>query len=368
MTAAAPEAAAGAAEPDRSTPAVLAIDGGNSKTDVALVAADGSLLALATGPGSNAQNIGIDRSMEVLTGLVGEAARQAGLDPTSLPLAEHCAAFLAGADLPVEEEGLQRTLHARGWVRHTSVANDTFALLRAGSSRPWGVAVVCGAGINCVGVAPDGRQARFPSLGRISGDWGGGGFLAQEVLWWAVRSEDGRGPGTELERAAAAHFGLRTVAELTEAVHLGRISYARLGELTPLLFKVAGGGDPTARQLVDRLADEVATMATVAMRRLGLLGAEIDVVLGGGVLTARDPALLGRIEALLSASAPRCRPRVTTVPPIVGAALLGLDRFGAGPDAERRLRATFDSSGDASGDSSGDASGDVGRGGATQER
>jgi N-acetylglucosamine kinase-like BadF-type ATPase len=31
-------------------PAVLAIDGGNSKTDVALVAADGSVLAALRGP------------------------------------------------------------------------------------------------------------------------------------------------------------------------------------------------------------------------------------------------------------------------------------------------------------------------------
>jgi hypothetical protein len=29
------------------------------------------------------------------------------------------------------------------------------------------------------------------------------------------------------------------------------------------------------------------------------------------------------------------------VPPIAGAALLGLDRAGAGPDAERRLRASY---------------------------
>ena len=54
------------------------------------------------------------------------------------------------------------------------VDNDTFAVLRAGTERGWGVAVVCGAGINCVGVSPDGRHARFPALGTITGDWGGG--------------------------------------------------------------------------------------------------------------------------------------------------------------------------------------------------
>jgi N-acetylglucosamine kinase-like BadF-type ATPase len=297
VTATAPRAATGAAGADRPRPAVLAIDGGNSKTDVALVGADGTLLALASGGGSCAQNIGVDGTMAILGDLVERVAALAGLDPAARPLAEHAA---------------------------------------------WGVAVVCGAGINCVGVAPDGRQARFPSLGTISGDWGGGGFLGKEVLWWAVRGEDGRGPRTALRRAAPAHFGLRTAAELTEAIHFGRIAEERLGELMPVLFRVAAAGDRVARRLVDRLADEVVIMATVALRRLGLLDDELDVVLGGGILTARDPALMRRIETRLAAKAPRARPRVTSVPPVVGAALLGLDRAGAGPDAERRLRASFD--------------------------
>ena len=39
---------------------MLAIDGGNSKTDVALVAGDGTLLASARGPGINAHEVGVE--------------------------------------------------------------------------------------------------------------------------------------------------------------------------------------------------------------------------------------------------------------------------------------------------------------------
>jgi hypothetical protein len=35
---------------------------------------------------------------------------------------------------------------ARGWAARVTVANDTFAILRAGTDRGWGVALVCGAG------------------------------------------------------------------------------------------------------------------------------------------------------------------------------------------------------------------------------
>jgi hypothetical protein len=40
-------------------------------------------------------------------------------------------------------------------------------------------------------------------------------------------------------------------------------------------------------------------------------------------------------------TAPRATVRVIDVPPIAGAALLGLDRAGAGPAAQARLRAAY---------------------------
>ena len=81
--------------------------------------------------------------------------------------------------------------------------------------------MVCGAGINCTGVLPDGTTVRFAAVGHISGDWGGGGHLWQEAMWWAARAEDGRGPDTALRTALPQHFGLDSMAALIEAVHLG---------------------------------------------------------------------------------------------------------------------------------------------------
>ena len=96
-----------------------------------------------------------------------------------------------------------------------------------------------------------------------------------------------------------------------------------------------------ARDLVSRLADEIVTMAGTVIRRLGLTGQVVPVVLGGGVLTARDPQLIRWITERLAVQAPRAQVSVVAVPPIAGAALLGLDRAGAGPAAERRLRAAY---------------------------
>jgi hypothetical protein len=77
------------------------------------------------------------------------------------------------------------------------------------------------------------------------------------------------------------------------------------------------------------------------MRRLDLTALATPVVLGGGVLAARDPLLTAWVAERLAAGAPNAVVHIVDVPPVVGAALLGLDRIGAEPAAAERLRATY---------------------------
>ena len=319
-----------------SAPLVLAVDGGNSKTDLAIADADGALLALVRGPQSSPHHLGVDGCLDVLSSLFDQAVARAGLSLNGA-VADIAELTLAGVDFPAEEQQLEDAVRARPWAKRVSVRNDTFAILRAGTERGWGVAVVCGAGINCVGVAPDGRHARFPSLGAITGDWGGGYDVGLEAVSAAARSEDTRGPKTTLERAVPAHFALETPTELAEAIHVGRIPQRRVIELAPLVLAEADA-DVVARSIVDRLVAEVATMARVAMTRLGLEREPIEVLVGGGLLQSAADELLGSIEAALRETGPAITVRSTRSPAIVGAALLGLDSLRANPAAQERLR------------------------------
>ncbi|MBB2913715.1 N-acetylglucosamine kinase-like BadF-type ATPase [Streptosporangium becharense] len=316
---------------------ILAVDGGNSKTDVVLLAEDGAVVATGRGGGFRPQAEGVTAAVDVLA----EAVRSALGPQAAPPYADRVAAYVAGADLPVEEEAIRAEIVSRGYGTDVVVGNDTFALLRAGASGPAGVAVVCGAGINAVGVSPTGEVARFPALGRITGDWGGGAGLGEEALWHAVRAEDGRGPATALAPAVRDHFGTATVEEVSLGIHFGELSYGRLNELAPVLMAVAAGGDPVARAIMERLADEVVVLAEVALRRLNLLGTPMEVVLGGGVLTARDPLLDGLLERRFAGRVPHAKLVVADAPPVMGAALLGLEALGAPQESLARLRAHY---------------------------
>jgi N-acetylglucosamine kinase-like BadF-type ATPase len=326
---------------------VLAIDGGNSKTDVVLVSGSGRVLSHVRGPGSSPHRLGVDGALELLGDMFSKAAAQAGVSERR-PVADVAQINLAGVDFPSEEEIATAAVGRLGWAREHVVGNDTFALLRAGTDAPDAAAVVCGAGINCVGVARDGRHARFASLGRISGDWGGGLELGDEALWWAARAADGRGPATVLADLVPAFFDLPDVPSVYEAIHFGRLDHRRLIELAPVMLQASREGDEVARGVVTTLAQEVVHMARAALTRLELLEVPTAVVLGGGVLTSRDEILLAEIDARLAEVAPLATSVVTEVSPVVGAALLGLDRLGATPEAKQALRAGLPLTGPAS--------------------
>jgi N-acetylglucosamine kinase-like BadF-type ATPase len=328
--------------------AVVAVDGGNSKTDLALVAADGSLLALTRGPGMPERLS--DQTLKIIGELVEKAVKLAGLEQGGESfVAGHLVACVANVDLPADERRLERMLARQGWTRSTKVANDTYAVLRAGlddtpvagAQRPWGVGVTCGAGINCVGLAPDGRTAGFLALGKISGDWGGGEGLGREAQWSAVRAADGRGPQTLLRRAVPEHFGLREPDEVAVAIHLGQIPAHALSGLAPVVFAVADTGDEVAAGLVRRLATEIFLLVKSVADRLDLAGATVPVVLGGGVLAARNQALIDRVSRLITAELPGAVIRVVREAPVAGAALLGLDLADAGLGAKQWLRQAF---------------------------
>ena len=322
---------------------VLAVDGGGVKTDLALVDSDGGALSVVRGGTSQAHYLGVEGTIEVLEGLLEEGCARAGLGRPERPFAATAQVMLAGADLPEEVAAIRGGLERQNWSERLIIDNDMPALLRSGTERGWGVAVVCGTGINCLGLAPDGREARFLSFGPVSGDWGGGRDVGLAALAAAVRAADGRGPRTVLETAVPAHFGLRDPFEVARAVHLEEMPVIRVGELAPVVLAVSDE-DEVAAGIVRRQADEVIAFAGAALRRLELTGrgADPDVVLGGSVLRAVSPAVVEAIARGIGQVAPDARVVVAPSEPIVGAALLGLDAIGADPTAKARARAELD--------------------------
>ncbi|HMD46438.1 MAG TPA: BadF/BadG/BcrA/BcrD ATPase family protein, partial [Acidimicrobiales bacterium] len=312
-------------------PAVVAVDGGSTKTEVVLVDSRGNLVARARGPASGHQMLGIDAAMDAIGATVADALAWAGLPAgTQAASGVYC---LSGVDLPVDDRRVGAAVAARGWSATNDVRNDAFAVLRAGVTSGWGVAVVCGTGLNCVGLGPGGTSVRFPALGELSGDYAqGGSWLGVRGLGVALRAGDGRGPPTALRQLVAAHFDAESPEAVLESVYCGDLPYGRLFELAPVVVAAAGEGDLPAEAALDVLVDEVVAMVGAAVERMDVGSAPIEVVVGGGLFD--DEGFTHRVVHGLHRRVPGAALRPLPGPPVLGAALLGLDEMACGPEAE----------------------------------
>ncbi len=324
------------------TAALLAIDGGSTKTDAVLVSDEGDVLGRARVGPSNHQLMGIDGAVDALDQAVADATRAAGISDPPFPLCPTGVYCLAGLDLPIDEARLAPAIAHRGWTGVDLLRNDTFAISRAGTSATWGLGLVCGTGMNCAATGPDGQSVRFPALAELSGDFApGGSWLGLRALGLALRANDGRGQPTLLSERVATHFALPDPETVLTAIYSGEISYNRIFELAEVLLDAASEGDEVAQGAAHYLADEVVAFATAAINRLGVTQLEVEVVLGGGVFDTTYGGFVQRVTDGIHQVAPSAIIKRLDAPPVLGAALLGLDAIGASDAAKLRLRAAL---------------------------
>ncbi|MCL1800164.1 MAG: N-acetylglucosamine kinase [Promicromonosporaceae bacterium] len=315
---------------------IVAIDGGGTKTDIAVLSRAGEVLARQRVGRYYPQEIGAHAVVSALDGYVTGLLETLGSPPVLV-----AAIFFSGLDFEFEIEAFRAELAWTTWAGDADsvpagvappvvlVDNDLFAVLRAGTDSPDAVAVICGTGANAIGLAADGSKARFAALGEISGDWGGGASLGMSAVWHSARAEDGRGPTTLLRDLVLEQLGFGSMAALIEAAHLGKVDWDVFSTLAPTVFVAADAGDEVAIGLVLRQADEIVAFAAAAMKRLGITDRVVPVVLAGGVVAANHPLLTGAISERLAEVAPRAFVSVLSAPPLVGAAMLALDAVGA---------------------------------------
>jgi len=220
---------------------VLGVDGGASKTHALVADQRGRVLGFGEAGSGNHQSRGLEPALQEIE----RAVRQA-VEAARLPAARHPAASidlgcfcLAGADLPEDYALLQNAVEGLGLTGNVVLKNDTLAALRAGLTRPWGVVVICGSGFNAAGRSRDGREIILPGLGPVSGDWGGGEDLSQEMIRLVMRAWDGRGQPTLLTRMVLEALSAPSEAALLSRLYHLRIGPAQLLNLVPLLFDAA---------------------------------------------------------------------------------------------------------------------------------
>ena len=304
----------------------VGVDGGGTKTDVLVVSRD-SVLGFGHGGASNHEAVGMDGAVEAVAAVVRDTLKQAGID---LSQVSRMVLGLAGADFPEEIERLDAGIRQALPNTDLDIVNDAEIALAAGAPEGWGLAAIAGTGTNVFGKTRLGRRRHLGGLGYEWGDFGSGIDIASAVMHHAFRSEQRRGPKTALEPAVLSFMGKPDYESLARAMHFREIPLMAFLVVVPLCFQAAAQGDEVAQQILARAGTAIADSVHGLALLLEMDREPVPVVMAGSLWLGQAPhmkdAFLNRLAQVL----PLSQPRITSLKPVAGAALMALEHAGVG--------------------------------------
>jgi N-acetylglucosamine kinase-like BadF-type ATPase len=305
---------------------LLALEGGGTRSQAALMDERGRVLAVGTGGDVNTNFTPYPEAQEAVRCAVRAALTAAGVRGEQVG---RFAIALVGPRFGAETLG---EICPNASYRYYGERDVVFA--RAGLvDHPHGVALVAATGATAFGLRHDGRSVSLGGWGSLLGDEGSAYDLGLNGLRAAVRDFEGRGSEpTRLVAAVCEHFSIppadfhRQLVELAYGRHLSTepLSRAQIAGFAAAVTRLAALGDPAAARLTRQAANELADLALHAARRLFAPDEEFVVAAAGGMTAAGD-LVLGPLKVALAHEFPRAELRIGTLPPAEALGLLVLN-------------------------------------------
>jgi len=301
----------------------LGADLGATKTHTVIVDETGCALGFGeSGPG-NHESVGYDGMFESMQNGMEQALRAAGLKKVDIAAAGF---GVAGYDWPSETQVTASVIDRLGLNVHYKFVNDAVPGLIAGSEEGWGVVVVSGTGSNCRGWDREHkREERVTGHGVLMGEGAGGSELMHRCMQLIGYSWSKRMPKTALADAIIAYVGAKDLEDLMRGYTT--YEYQIGAEAAPLAFRVAEQGDEAARDLIHWAGCELGEMANAVIRQLDFENLDFDVVMTGSMFEG-GPMLIDPMRETIHKLAPGARLVRLSAPPVIGAAILGMEAGG----------------------------------------
>jgi N-acetylglucosamine kinase-like BadF-type ATPase len=301
-------------------PYYLGADLGATKTHTLIVDATGRAVGFGeSGPG-NHETVGYDGMFQSMHSGMEQALRMAGLKKDEITGAGF---GVAGYDWPSEADATVSVIDRLGLTAPYKFVNDAVLGLVSGSEEGWGVVVVSGTGSNCRGWDREHkREGRVTGHGILMGEGAGSSELMHRCMQIIGYSWTKRLPKTALADAIVAHVGANDLEDLmrgytTDEFHVGA-GAARI------VFRVAEDGDQIARDLIRWAGTELGEMANAVVRQLEFENLAFDVVMTGSMFDG-GTMLIEPMQKKIHQLAPKARFVRLTVPPVIGAVILGME-------------------------------------------
>lgn len=299
---------------------IAGIDGGGSKTLLALCSLEGQLLGLGRGGPSNVDDVGVEQAERSIAVALQAACSEAGVGLESI---RFCFFGMAGVVSERDRAMVRGIAHSLGLSGVIDIDHDCrIALAGALSGRP-GIVQIAGTGSSCFGRNVQGQVWRSGGWGHLISDEGSSYWLGREALVRVVRALDGRDPPTALQEPLLAVLKVEHPDHLLHRLYVQGLSRSELAALAPVVMVTAQSGDRAAQDLLTIGAGLLVECIAAVAQNLNLPSdAELAVV---GGLTKAGEAFWQPLEAALAQKLPHMRLTSAELPPVLGAIVCALD-------------------------------------------
>lgn len=240
----------------------VGIDGGGTKTSLLLAQTPDAARKPLAGSAVNPQRVGLDRCIETLASLLGEARQTVGAEE---PMRVY--AGLAGAGRPDEQRAIAAALTATlGGDVQVVVTHDADIALDAAFDQNDGTIVIAGTG-SVVLARCGGERVQVGGWGYLLGDEGSGTALGLESVRAICQALDG-GPFTSMLQRARDEHGLTDRDQIISTVYRQQWPPQRAARL---VLDAAAAGDAVAAGILMEQTRALARQVAWLAKRYPLL-------------------------------------------------------------------------------------------------
>jgi N-acetylglucosamine kinase-like BadF-type ATPase len=314
----------------------LGVDGGGSKTALALIDDTGRVIARATAPTSYYFNDGFDIVEQTLTQGVTEICTQAGIATSDID-----AAFF-GLPGYGEASGDIEALNAvpAGVLGHDrySCDNDMVCGWAGSLAGEDGINVISGTGSMTYGER-QGVGHRVGGWGELFGDEGSAYWIAAQGLNAFSRMSDGRLPHGPLHQLMKDRLQIAgDLDAVSLVIDTWKGNRSSIAALATTVCEAARSGDDASKRILSAAADELVTLIETTRTLVGFTEQEtVPVSYSGGMFS--DDGLLSLFVSALQGAPAKYDLQRPRLDPAVGAALYAAKHSGhpLSPDAVQQL-------------------------------
>ncbi|MBC9729441.1 BadF/BadG/BcrA/BcrD ATPase family protein [Streptomyces sp. TRM68367] len=291
-----------------STPSVVGIDVGGTKTQLRALAGDGRVADHVRPSGGWRPHDPV-AAADWLAALVGDAL-PADTRPSAVAVGGHA------CETPRQCAVIRAALEDLLGVPALVVGDAELLVPAAGLDK--GVGLVAGTGSVAVGRLPDGRPVQVGGWGAVLGDEGGAAGIVREAARAAWAAHDRGEEPDALAAGLVAAFDVGEVPALGAALESATDVSAEWGRHAQVVFEAAEAGSELARAVI---ADGGRALAGLVVRLAARGVAVDDVVVAGGTVLAQ-PALYAAFTSSLADALHGARPQPLRAAPVEGAVAL----------------------------------------------